>query len=96
MPRLLSLLQSHERQHATVTEKLINSKLDTSQDDGLGLESLAVSLRCPLSKQRIETPLKSKHCLHIQCFDAAAYFLFTCSKSIDKWKCPVRKSIIKE
>ncbi|KAG8740266.1 SUMO ligase siz1 [Ceratobasidium sp. 428] len=47
----------------------------------------AVSLRCPIAQTRINTPCRSSKCVHIQCFDAKNWLLFT--KQTNSKKCPV-------
>ncbi len=55
-------------------------------------ENQKVSLICPISKKRIATPVRSKECRHLQCFDAQAYYSLNCQFNIDEkpwsWKCP--------
>ncbi|KAJ6248259.1 tonalli [Anaeramoeba flamelloides] len=46
-----------------------------------------VSLECPLSNQRIQTPVRSKRCLHLQCFDLGNFLLR--SEKTKKWCCPI-------
>ncbi|KAG8693152.1 SUMO ligase siz1 [Ceratobasidium sp. 394] len=56
-------------------------------DADVELGSHIVSLRCPITQTRINTPCRSSKCAHFQCFDAKNWLLFT-EKMTDK-KCPV-------
>jgi hypothetical protein len=49
--------------------------------------SLRMSLKCPLTFGRIKTPVRGKHCSHIQCFDLSSYL--TMNQSYPKFTCPV-------
>jgi E3 SUMO-protein ligase PIAS1 len=51
-----------------------------------------VSLRDPITRSRIKTPIKSQKCKHIQCFDGETYVLMNQTKP--KWECPVCNSKI--
>ena len=53
----------------------------------IAVDSIQVSLRCPLSKTRIEIPCRPSLCDHPQCFDLATYILM--NKQSGKWHCPV-------
>lgn len=46
-----------------------------NEDSDLVATSSVMSLKCPLSTLRIELPVRSKICTHIQCFDAMSYLL---------------------
>jgi len=58
----------------------------------LTTENQKISLICPISKKRIETPVRSPECRHLQCFDAQAYYSLNSQFNIDEkpwsWKCP--------
>jgi hypothetical protein len=41
--------------------------------DGISSHAVIVSLRCPLSLQRMKKPVRSKHCKHVQCFDMSSF-----------------------
>jgi len=51
-----------------------------------------ISLNCPLTYARINTPAKGKVCKHIQCFDLYSYL--DMNQRNPKWKCPVCSKII--
>src|SRR5450432_2568591 len=44
-----------------------------AQDADIVATSTKMSLKCPLSTLRIDTPCRSIGCAHNQCFDAASY-----------------------
>lgn len=45
-----------------------------------------MSLKCPLSTLRIEVPVRSRHCKHMQCFDAASFLQL--QQQAPTWQCP--------
>ena len=56
-----------------------------------------ISTRCPLTLSAISTPVRGMHCLHLQCFDLAAYVDVNHKmRNVEKrWKCPVCNRIVK-
>ncbi|KAG0214872.1 SUMO ligase siz1 [Mortierella sp. NVP41] len=57
------------------------------QDDDLVEVSSTLSLKCPLSVQRIEVPSRSSKCKHFQCFDAFTFL--SMNERTPRWVCPV-------
>lgn len=55
-------------------------------DPDLATTSYRVSLICPLGKMRMNLPVKSVNCDHLQCFDASTFILMNEKKP--KWLCP--------
>lgn len=53
------------------------------------LESIDISLFCPLTHSRMVTPVRGKDCRHVHCFDGEAFCNLMWEKEIAKWKCPV-------
>ena len=51
-----------------------------------GLVKMTIQLKCPLSKLRIDIPVKGRHCQHLQCFDAKSFLKL--NESVIDWKCP--------
>lgn len=45
-----------------------------------------MSLKCPLSTLRIDLPVRSKFCTHIQCFDATSFLQL--QQQAPTWSCP--------
>ncbi|VUZ39904.1 unnamed protein product [Hymenolepis diminuta] len=70
------------------TLKMLRSKLDNQ--DGIQCEnSFPTSLSCPLTLLRIQIPVKSCLCTHVQCFDLEAFLKSV--KCRPRWNCPVCK-----
>ncbi|KAJ3443995.1 zinc finger miz domain-containing protein [Anaeramoeba flamelloides] len=46
-----------------------------------------VSMKCPLSRQPIKVPARSKKCSHLQCFDLGNFLLH--SENTQTWRCPI-------
>jgi E3 SUMO-protein ligase PIAS1 len=65
--------------NATVTRR--------AQDTDIVATSTKMSLKCPLSTLRIDTPCRSIGCAHNQCFDAASYLQL--QEQAPTWTCPV-------
>ena len=53
------------------------------------LESIDISLFCPLTHSRMVTPVRGQYCNHIHCFDGEAFCNLMWQKPSPKWKCPV-------
>jgi len=60
---------------------------DTNNNSGILETSCVLSLKCPVSKTRIKTPIRFHYCKHAQCFDADSFFQLTLSSIIKK--CPI-------
>lgn len=73
-------LCSHD---STLTETVTRR----AQDADIVATSTKMSLKCPLSTLRIETPCRSIGCAHNQCFDAASYLQL--QEQAPTWTCPV-------
>nr|VZI30166.1 unnamed protein product [Spirometra erinaceieuropaei] len=74
---------------ASETLAMIKSKL-TSEEDLQSDGWIPVSLLCPLALTRIEIPVRSVNCDHLQCFDLSSYL--TINKKRPRWSCPVCSS----
>ena len=46
-----------------------------------------LSLRCPLSIDRMEIPAKGEQCSHRRCFDLETYLQFSAQSG--NWQCPI-------
>ncbi|CAH8462042.1 unnamed protein product [Heterobilharzia americana] len=65
-----------------------HSAAHTDDDDDLVMpNTLPVQLLCPLSKCRIEVPVRGRNCRHVQCYDATTYLIINERKPT--WNCPV-------
>ena len=65
----------------------LRSSAAKDEDEAIQATVEEVSLLCPLSVSRIQTPVKGLICKHIQCFDLEYYLTF-CTTS-HRWSCPV-------
>ena len=61
--------------------------LSKAQDTDLEATSTIMSLKCPLSTLRMETPCRSSICTHNQCFDALSFLQL--QQQGPTWMCPV-------
>uniref|UniRef100_A0A5K3FBG5 SP-RING-type domain-containing protein n=1 Tax=Mesocestoides corti TaxID=53468 RepID=A0A5K3FBG5_MESCO len=68
------------------TLEMLKKKI-SSQDDLLCDDWIPVTLLCPLTLTRIEVPVRSVNCDHLQCYDLASYL--TINKQRPRWTCPV-------
>jgi len=73
-------------QSAESRPKLKELKEITSEDE-ISVGQTKVSLRCPLSIIRIQTPVRGCNCAHPQCVDLESYVSF--SHRTGNWQCPV-------
>jgi len=58
-----------------------------SLDDDIVAGPQKMSLKCPLSYMRVNTPCRSRKCTHSQCFDATSWF--SVMEQTTTWLCPV-------
>ncbi|KAK9493681.1 PINIT domain-containing protein [Lipomyces doorenjongii] len=56
-------------------------------DDDIVATSSIVSLKCPLSFGRIQVPIRTIRCSHVQCFDATSYIQL--QEQAPTWQCPI-------
>ncbi|KAJ6509863.1 MIZ/SP-RING zinc finger-domain-containing protein [Mycena vulgaris] len=63
-----------------------------SEDDDIIAGSLKMSLKCPLSFMRINTPCRSAKCSHSQCFDATSWYAVM--QQTTTWLCPVCENVL--
>jgi hypothetical protein len=61
-------------------------------DDDIIVETLSVSLRCPLTYARMKYPCKSIFCEHIQCFDALSFIQL--QEQLPSWQCPICSKLV--
>lgn len=61
-------------------------------DDDIVAGPQKMSLKCPLSFTRVETPCRSALCVHSQCFDATSWF--SCMEQTTTWLCPVCEKVV--
>jgi len=58
------------------------------EDDDLVQTSVSMTLRCPLSLTRIATPVRSKECKHVKCFDLDSHLQMQLAARCPRWLCP--------
>ncbi|KAG6851171.1 hypothetical protein H0H93_015181 [Arthromyces matolae] len=63
-----------------------------SEDDDIIAGPQKMSLKCPLSYMRVNTPCRSAHCVHPQCFDATSWF--SVMEQTTTWMCPVCERVL--
>lgn len=57
------------------------------------LDVIDISLTCPLTRSRMLTPVRGRNCTHVSCFDGEAYLRLMWEKRVEKWKCPICKTL---
>uniref|UniRef100_A0AAF5Q0P5 MIZ zinc finger family protein n=1 Tax=Wuchereria bancrofti TaxID=6293 RepID=A0AAF5Q0P5_WUCBA len=84
LQRLLANLSTHR--DAEETKRMIRNRL-SSDDDAIQMETLRMSLLCPLGKTRMLIPVKAYDCTHLQCFDLSNFLKM--NEKRPTWKCAV-------
>ncbi|KAH0838266.1 miz zinc finger protein [Lanmaoa asiatica] len=64
----------------------------SNDDDEIVAGPQKMSLKCPLSFMRVQTPCRSTLCVHPQCFDATSWF--SCMEQTTTWLCPVCEKVL--
>ncbi|KIJ21803.1 hypothetical protein PAXINDRAFT_165186 [Paxillus involutus ATCC 200175] len=72
-----------------VSAKMVKASND---DDEIVAGPQKMSLKCPLSFMRVQTPCRSALCVHPQCFDATSWF--SCMEQTTTWLCPVCEKVL--
>ncbi|KAI9891323.1 MAG: SUMO ligase siz1 [Vezdaea aestivalis] len=67
--------------------RVINEMISKSEDVDIVATSTIMSLKCPLSTMRIQTPCRSTICTHNQCFDASSFLQL--QQQAPTWSCPI-------
>ncbi|KAI1722548.1 PINIT domain-containing protein [Ditylenchus destructor] len=76
-----------KRPFDTTKNTIIRRLRGTDDDDGIEMDTLKISLLCPLMRTPIKIPVRAADCTHLQSFDLTNY-LMMCEKR-PVWKCPV-------
>jgi len=85
---LIGHLREKEGRSSEETKNFIVKMIaDGDPDLILGQPDYCCSLLCPLSRKRMEIPVKSIGCDHLQCFDAKTFL--SMNEKTPKWKCPI-------
>lgn len=74
-----------------------NLHLDDEEDDVTCVLSNRLKLRCPLSFERVEIPVRGESCMHLQCFGLSAYLESNMKMKAhnNRWTCPVCSNVLK-
>ncbi|GAA51185.1 E3 SUMO-protein ligase pli1 [Clonorchis sinensis] len=80
---------------AASVKSALKSKFEASVDEDLCIadehneiaEYIPICLLCPLTRTRIELPVRSVRCEHLQCFDLTSYL--TINRRRPRWTCPI-------
>lgn len=83
------LKEANFKSKAEIQQKM---KAAISQDDDIVAGPQKMSLKCPLSFMRVQTPCRSSKCVHPQCFDATSWY--SMMEQTTTWLCPVCERIL--
>ncbi|KAI6180598.1 MIZ zinc finger family protein [Aphelenchoides besseyi] len=87
-PQILSdRIKDSNHVHLEETRGMVRKSLQKGAEDDIAMDSLKVSLLCPLSRLVMNTPCRSTNCSHLQCFDLHNFLMM--SEKRPTWKCPV-------
>ncbi|KAK6349719.1 SUMO ligase siz1 [Orbilia brochopaga] len=76
------------KQRPHISKKSVLDRLQKeSEDDDIVATSSIMSLKCPASTLRIDTPIRSINCKHHQCYDAVSFLQL--QEQAPTWTCPV-------
>lgn len=89
---LLERIDSHQHISKESTVQQIVNENNQDSDDDIQTLSTILSLKCPLSYCRIDTPVRSIHCKHIECFDAKSFLQL--QQQATTWTCPICNKVI--
>ncbi|KAF9568443.1 hypothetical protein CPC08DRAFT_813495 [Agrocybe pediades] len=84
-----NLRGQHIRPAFEVRERMVQA---LTEDDDIIAGPQKMSLKCPLTFVRIETPCRSSKCVHPQCFDATSWY--TMMEQTTTWLCPVCERVL--
>ncbi|KAG8882055.1 SUMO ligase siz1 [Tulasnella sp. 332] len=66
---------------------LASMKESNQYDDDIVAGPQKISLKCPISYTRIDTPSRSSKCVHASCFDAQSWY--SMMEITSTWQCPI-------
>ncbi|CAO0801892.1 unnamed protein product [Mucor circinelloides] len=81
------LIQTMKEERLVTKEQVLEKLQQTQEEDEIIMESETLSTKDPLAFTRIITPIRSKACKHLQCFDANIFL--TMNEQTPTWSCPV-------
>jgi len=67
-------------------ESILSGMKEHSGEDDIEVGSSKMSLKCPLSYIRIQTPVRSTMCTHLQCFEIDSWLQI--NEQTPQWQCP--------
>ncbi|CAI6353469.1 unnamed protein product [Macrosiphum euphorbiae] len=88
---LLKEIKKRYLRRSDVTKEFIKNSLKNNDD--MSVDSFIVSLKDPLTTQRMKVPARGKECKHLQCFDAKKFLQM--NEQTQKWECPICKEQVK-
>ncbi|GAN07469.1 conserved hypothetical protein [Mucor ambiguus] len=81
------LIQTMKEKRLVTKEQVLEKLQQTQEEDEIIMESETLSTKDPLAFTRINTPIRSNACKHLQCFDANIFL--TMNEQTPTWSCPV-------
>jgi len=88
---LLKEIKKRYLRRSDVTKEFIKNALKNNGD--MSVDSFIVTLKDPLTTQRMKVPARGKECKHLQCFDAKKFLQMNEQKQT--WECPICKEQVK-
>ena len=76
-------------------QEFVKKILGAGNDDVM-LDSIKISLVCPITKSLLETPVRGGNCTHIQCFSLESYVGLQRTSTVNRWKCPICTKFVYE
>lgn len=70
---------------------------DSASQDIMCLSSDMLKLRCPITMDRVQEPVRGRDCQHLQCFSLGAYLMSNRQMRAfnNRWQCPVCTLILR-
>ncbi|UZJ52121.1 hypothetical protein CBS101457_001441 [Exobasidium rhododendri] len=81
-----TLARKVRRERSRSKEEVLGAMKRAAEDDDIVMGDVSMGLKCPLSYMRLNTPIRSSSCTHMQCFDAFAFF--SLNEQTPAWVCP--------
>lgn len=75
------------------TITMIKQRFIQTSDFEILEKTYKLSLKCPITRQRISLPARFKDCLHVECFDFEAFTAQTKAYLADAYKCPICRKL---
>ncbi|KAF5374880.1 hypothetical protein D9758_000321 [Tetrapyrgos nigripes] len=90
---VVTLVDGLKRNHFKTCEEIQQQiKASNLEDDDIIAGPQKMSLKCPLTLLRVNTPCRSSKCVHRQCFDATSWF--SVMEQTTTWLCPVCEQVL--